>query len=39
MKQLTDTERKDIAVALLDKQGLEDYERLCSDLEHDCERK
>lgn len=41
MKQLTDSELKDYAVSLLDKQGLEQYEQFILDreveLEQDCE--
>lgn len=41
MKQLTDSELKDYAVSLLDKQGLEQYEQYILDreveLEQDCE--
>lgn len=37
MKVLTDSEKLDIAVALLDKVGIEDYERICYETETDCE--
>lgn len=41
MKQLTDSELKEYAVSLLDKQGLEQYEQYIIDreyeLEQDCE--
>ncbi len=41
MKQLTDTELKEFAVSLLDKQGLEQYEQFIKEhdakLKQDCE--
>ncbi len=37
MKQLTDTERLAVAVSLLDKRGLEEYEEHCYEWETDCE--
>lgn len=39
MKQLTDTERLEVATLLLSAEGLSiEYEAKCSELEHDCER-
>ena len=38
MKQLTDAERLKIAVGLLGKRELDNYERICLEHEQDCER-
>lgn len=38
MKQLTDTERKDIALSLLSEHDIDEYARLCKEREQDCER-
>jgi len=38
MKVLTDAEKLEIAVSLLDKQGFQEYEEQCYNLETDCER-
>lgn len=38
MKQLTDTERLEVAMNLLDEYQVDEYANRCAELEHDCER-
>lgn len=38
MKQLTDTERLEVAMNLLDEYQVDDYANRCVELEQDCER-
>ena len=38
MKQLTDTERLEVAMSLLDERQVDEYADRCNELEHGCER-
>lgn len=38
MKQLTNTERLEVAMSLLDEHQVDEYAVRCSELERDCER-
>lgn len=38
MKQLTDSERLEVAMMLLDERQVDEYAERCAELEQDCER-